>query len=385
MTKKLIRITTVPLALRYLLPGQMRFMKENGFNVIMISADGPERSKVIEAEGCPHIIVPMTRKITPFKDLQCLLQLVRIFKKERPDIVHSHTPKAGLLGMLAAKLSGVKIRVHTLAGIPFVTRKGFKFYLLKFMERLTYASANHVWPNSNSLYQYITKEQLADKNKLKVISRGSSNGVNLQRFSKKSLDENIKNECKRKINFDPNYFYLLFVGRLVYDKGIVELINVFKELEKKYTRIRLLLVGRYEPELDPLPESTLHEINNNGSVIHVNWTEKAEYYLDIGDCFIFPSHREGFPNVLLQAGAMELPVICSDIPGNIDLVEHNKTGLLFRQGDEEDMSRSVEFALSHVEEMKVMADNLFQMITINYKREDVWKNLLHEYQTLLNS
>src|SRR6266446_245123 len=166
MTKKLIRITTVPLALRYLLPGQMKFMRENGFNVLMISADGPERQKVTEAEGCQHIIVDMTRKITPFRDLKCLFQLIRIFKKEKPDIVHTHTPKAGLLGMLAAKITGVKVRVHTLARLPFMTRKGFKYQLLKFVEKMTYAAATQVWPNSNSLYQYILQQKIAVKNKL---------------------------------------------------------------------------------------------------------------------------------------------------------------------------------------------------------------------------
>ena len=115
-SKKLIRITTIPMALHVLLPGQMKFMSENGFKVIMISADGENLDKVIENEKCQHIIVPMTRKITPWQDLLCLFQLIKIFRKEKPDIVHSHTPKAGLLGMMAAKISGIKIRIHTVAG-----------------------------------------------------------------------------------------------------------------------------------------------------------------------------------------------------------------------------------------------------------------------------
>ena len=158
--KKLIRITTVPMALRYLLPGQMQFMQQHGFDVLMISADGPELSEVIKNEGCRHVIVPMTRKITPWQDLKCLYSLVKIFKKEKPDIVHTHTPKAGLLGMLAAKLSGVKVRIHTVAGMPLMVEKGFKLKLLTFIEKLTYWAANHVWPNSGSLYNYITQHRL---------------------------------------------------------------------------------------------------------------------------------------------------------------------------------------------------------------------------------
>src|SRR5882762_7685479 len=163
---KLIRITTVPMALRYLLPGQMRFMAGNGFDVLMISADGKELKDVIEKEACPHIIVPMTRKITPLRDLRCLFKLIKILKKEKPDIVHTHTPKAGILGMLAAKCCGVKLRIHTVAGLPMMVEKGWKYRLLRFVEKRTYAAANHIWPNSNSLLQFITEQKLCDPEKL---------------------------------------------------------------------------------------------------------------------------------------------------------------------------------------------------------------------------
>lgn len=148
------------MALGYLLPGQMRFMAGNGFDVLMISADGKELAAVIENEKCRHIIVPMTRKITPFQDVTCLIRLIKIFRKEKPDIVHTHTPKAGLLGMLAAKVCGVKIRIHTVAGLPLMAESGFKYRLLKFIERLTYAAANQVWPNSQSLFNFISEKKL---------------------------------------------------------------------------------------------------------------------------------------------------------------------------------------------------------------------------------
>ena len=146
---KIIRITTSPLALRYLLPGQMRFMQENGFDVIMISADGKERDEVMKNEECPHIMVPMTRKITPWRDLQCLWQLIKIFKKEKPDIVHSHTHKAGLLGMVAAYFCSLRVRMHTVAGLPLMAEKGYKVQFLTLIEKITSAAVNHVWPNIN--------------------------------------------------------------------------------------------------------------------------------------------------------------------------------------------------------------------------------------------
>ena len=151
---KLIRITTAPLSLNVLLKGQMRYMNENGFDVVMVSSDGNELELVKRNEGCRHHIIPMTRKMTPFTDLRCLWLMYRFFKKEKPDIVHSHTPKAGLISMLAARMAGVKIRIHTIAGLRFMTAKGMSRKILVAMEKLTARAAQHVWPNSFSLLEY---------------------------------------------------------------------------------------------------------------------------------------------------------------------------------------------------------------------------------------
>lgn len=382
--KKLVRITTVPMALRYLLTGQMQFIKNNGFDVVMISADGAELKDVMENEGCRHIIVPMTRTITPFRDLRCLFQLIRTFKKEKPDIVHTHTPKAGLLGMLAARICGVKIRIHTVAGLPMMVEHGFKFGLLKLTERITAASANHVWPNSNSLLQYILKHRLSHPKKLQLIGKGSTNGVDTVFFSRGSLDEQVLHSLKTTISYSPQNKYLLFIGRLVNDKGIVELVNVFNSLVLNHPELKLILVGGYEPALDPLPENTVKEIENNSSIIHINWTDDVKYFMFLADYFIFPSHREGFPNVLLQAGAMLLPVICSRIAGNIDMVTHGETGLIFDCGNELQLKDAVELAIADPAGMQKMAIRLQVQINENYRRENIWQNLLEAYKSLLN-
>ncbi|MBL7701569.1 MAG: glycosyltransferase family 4 protein [Ferruginibacter sp.] len=382
--KKLIRMTTVPMALRYLLPGQMRFMSSSGFDVLMISADGKELPEVIANEQCRHIVVPMTRKITPLADLKCLFKLISIFRKERPDIVHTHTPKAGLLGMLAAKFCGVKVRIHTVAGLPLMVEKGFKYQLLKFIEKLTYASANHVWPNSNSLMQVITKNKLCKSNKLSIIAKGSTNGINVNRFNKESLDEKIINEVKEQIGYSAENTYLLCIGRLVKDKGIIELVNVFTQLQKDNINLKLLLVGEYEETLDPLPAETLQEIKNNPSIIHINWSNRVEYFMQLADLFVFPSHREGFPNVLLQAGSMGLPVICSHITGNIDIVTNNETGLIFDSQNEQQLFMLLQYALLHPQHMQEMTKKLQQHIRENYRQENIWQNMLGAYKSLLN-
>ncbi len=371
------------MALRYLLPGQMKFMKEKGFDVLMVSADGPELGDVLNNESCRHIIVPMTRSITPLKDLQCLFKLIRIFKKEKPDIVHTHTPKAGLLGMMAAKFCGVKIRIHTVAGLPLMVESGLKYQLLKFTEKLTCRSANHVWPNSNSLMQFIADKKFAPPQKLKVIAKGSSNGIDVNRFSKSALDENVIAAVKTSINFSAANIYLLSIGRMVADKGIVELVNVFYLLQIKYPQLKLVLVGKHEPSLDPLPAATISQIESNAGIIHIDWSQQVEYYMAVASCFIFPSHREGFPNVLLQAGAMQLPIVCSRIAGNVDIVEHNSTGLIFESGNEEQMAEQIEYAINHPQEMKTMADKLVAVINKDYRRENVWQSIYEEYEGLL--
>src|SRR5258706_14576041 len=206
---KLIRITTAPLSLKYLLLNQMRYMKENGFDVIMVSSEGKEWPDLIENEGCRHRIVYMTRKMTPFTDLKSLWKLYRLFKKEKPDIVHSHTPKAGLLAMLAAKFAGVKIRIHTIAGLRFMTATGMTRRILISMEKLTGLAAVHVWPNSHSLLNYIRQHRLVPVKKLQVIGHGSSNGVDLNRFSVSALKPQKLNEIKRLLNYDEECFYVL--------------------------------------------------------------------------------------------------------------------------------------------------------------------------------
>ena len=371
------------MALKYLLPGQMDFMQNNGFDVIMISADGEGRNDVIKNENCRHLIVPLTRKITPFQDLKCLFHLIKIFRKEKPDIVHTHTPKAGLLGMLAARLCGIKIRIHTVAGLPLMTVKGARVLLLTFIEKITYASATQVWPNSASIKDYIISHKMVSEKKVSVILNGSTNGINLARFSRNELKEIVLDEIKKAISFSAENFYILFIGRLVFDKGIVELVTAFSETQNVNKKIKLILAGDFEEELDPLPGAVTNIIKTNESIVHIPWTTHVEYFMAVSDLFVFPSHREGFPNVLLQAGAMELPILCSRIAGNVDLVSDEETGLLFEVGNSGEIKESLHFAIQNMDTMKQMAVRLEKKIQQNFKREDVWNAILQKYLRLL--
>lgn len=379
---KLIRITTVPISLKLLLAGQMKFMKEQGWDVLAVSADGREVAQVVKNEGVRHAVIPFTRKITPFNDIICIWKLYRLFREEKPDIVHTHTPKAGLLGMIAANLAGVKIRIHTLAGIPAMGAKGNRKSLLEKAEKWTYANATEVWPNSQGLYSHVVMEGFANEAKLRIIGKGSSNGVDLKHYNRQALKENHLVAATMRIMPNDDYYIFLAVGRLVKNKGIEELVSAF--LNSKISNLsKLVLLGSFEQDLDPLSPETVQIIQDSPRIIQINWTDHVSHYLALADVLVHPSHREGFPNVLLEAGAMQVPVICSDIIGNRDLITQKKTGLIFPVKDAEILKEALEFAFVKREKMAQMADQLYLEIQQNYNRTYVHSMLLSNYHRLL--
>ena len=243
---KLFRVTTVPISIEKLLGKQLTFMNQF-FEVTAISADQNELERVGEALGVKTHAIEMTRKITPLQDLTALWKMYAYFKKEKPDIVHSHTPKAGLIGMLAAKLAGVKIRLHTVAGLPLMESTGNKRKVLNFVEKLTYSCATKVYPNSQGLYDFILEEKLGEADKIEVIGNGSSNGIDVHHFDPQWFSEKSNQNLKRQLKISDDDFVFVLVGRLVKDKGVNELIGAFKNLQQSSPQsLKLLLVGSFE-------------------------------------------------------------------------------------------------------------------------------------------
>jgi glycosyltransferase involved in cell wall biosynthesis len=382
---KLVRITTAPLSLNVLLKGQMRYMREHGFDVVMVSSDGKELEQVKRDEGCRHVIIPMTRKITPLTDLRCLWLMYRFFKKEKPDIVHSHTPKAGLIAMLAAKFAGVRIRIHTIAGLRFMTSKGMGRRILVNMEKLTASAATHVWPNSHSLLDYIKQHKLADTAKLEIIGKGSSNGIDLSRYSSSSLDPQKLLETQKLVGYDETLTYFLSVGRIVHDKGIDELVHAFLHIYEKNSQTRLVLVGAFEDEVDPVSEETKNILRTHPGIIMAGWSDAVEYFMEFAFALVHPSHREGFPNVVLQAGAMYCPVICSRIEGNIDIIDHEKTGLIFDVKNQQELISRIEEALASPSRIKQLALNLREKIELHFNQPVVHSQMRKRYLEILGN
>ena len=387
--KKLIRITTVPISFKVLLKGQLRFMASNGFDVKGVSSEGEELKEVRENEGIVMKAINMSRKITPFQDLKSLWEMWNFLRKEKPQIVHTHTPKAGIIGMLAARLAGVPHRLHTVAGLPLMEATGIKRKILNFVEKLTYSSATRVYPNSKGLYDFILQNNFTQSNKLKIIGNGSSNGINTTFFSPEQVTETERVALREKLNIQPDNFVFVFVGRIVSDKGINELIKAFSELQtadnNELTGIKLLLVGGLESDLDPLNPETLAEINQNKDIISVGFQQDVRPFFAISDALVFPSYREGFPNVVMQAGAMGLPSIVSDINGCNEIIVEGENGLIIPSKNVEKLKEKMLTLAKDKNLYAKLKENSRRMIESRYEQSVVWNALLEEYEGLLQS
>jgi glycosyltransferase involved in cell wall biosynthesis len=379
---KLIRITTVPISLKYLIRGQMYFMSKNGFDVTMISAGGAEIKEVLKNEECSHIILPLTRKITPIKDVIAVLKLYAYLKKEKPQIVHTHTPKAGIVGMLASYLAQVPNRLHTVAGLPLLETTGFKRKVLNFVEKLTYACATKVYPNSFGLKAIIIEAQFCKVSKLKVLANGSSNGIDTSSFNPENFSKEQNKILREELALEEEDVVFIFVGRLVGDKGINELVAAFDTLTKRFQNIKLLLVGAFESDLDPLNKQTLKMIDDNSAILSAGFQQDVRPYFAIADALVFPSYREGFPNVVLQAGAMGLPCIVTDINGCNEIIKNEENGLIISVKDSEAIYKAMKRLIKNPELKNKLQNNARFMITELYEQHIVWKALLKEYQSL---
>ncbi|PCH52519.1 MAG: glycosyltransferase family 1 protein [Flavobacteriaceae bacterium] len=382
--QKLIRITTVPISLDKLLEGQLAFMKKS-YEVLGVSSGGETLERVAKKEGIRVIPVKMSRKITPFKDLKAVWELYKVFKKEQPYIVHSHTPKAGIVGMLAAKFANVPIRLHTVAGMPLLETTGIKRIVLNFVEKLTYSCATKVYPNSFGLREIILKNRFTVNSKLKVLAKGSTNGIDTTYFNSAFFSEVKQQLLKTKLGIQKEAIVFIFVGRLVGDKGINELVVAFKKLQNSSlltSHFSLLLVGSLEIALDQLKKETLIEITNNNDIISVGWQEDVRPYLAISNCLVFPSYREGFPNVVLQAGAMSLPSIVTNINGCNEIIEDNKNGLIIPVKNSEAIYKAMKKIIEDKSYREQLQQNARAMIVSRYEQQVVWEAILAEYKRL---
>lgn len=373
---KLFRISTIPNSLAGLLKGQLKMLNEQ-YEVVAVSSPGKAMEVLHEREGVRTIEVPMERRISLVKDFISLLRMIRVFAKERPYMIHSITPKAGMISMLAGWITRVPIRMHTFTGLVFPTATGFKKKLLIAMDRLTCACATHIIPEGEGVKRDLMTYRITKK-PLRVIANGNVNGVDLTYFNR--TDEVMKQAAAYR---QEECFTFCFVGRMVRDKGINELVSAFIRLHQHYPQVRLLLVGPFEKKLDPVLPKTEKAIQEYPAIRFVGLQPDVRPFLAASDTLVFPSYREGFPNVVIQAGAMGLPSIVTDINGCNEIIIPGKNGVIIEPRNEEQLYQAMETFITHQDKVKEMAANCRKLVADRYAQEIVWNSLLKEYKRIL--
>lgn len=352
----------------------------NHFDVLAISSGGDMLDRVGIEAAVDVRKVHMTRKITPFTDLKALVHLVFLMHMEKPTIVHTHTPKAGLLGMMAAKIVGVPVRLHTVAGLPLLERKGLIKWILVKMEQLTCYCATGVYPNSKGIMQIILKNKFCKKGKLKVIGEGSTSGIDTSFFNPSLFDGSETTQTYRQsLQIGEDNFVYCFIGRMVGDKGIAELVTAFCNLYRQFPNLILLMVGPFEPELDPLDKEIIKLIKAHPGIRWIDFQKDVRPFLAISDVFVFPSYREGFPNVVMQAGAMNLPCIVSDINGCNEIIEENINGVIIPIKNVQALQQAMNSLFVDHKTCKAMASVSRQLIVRRFESNALIEEILKEY------
>ena len=370
--KKIIRSSTIPQSLDSFCAGILKELSQE-YEVIAVSSPGEVLDKVGNREGVRTIAVPMERHISLINDLKSLWKMWRVMKREKPDMVHSMTPKAGLICMMAAWLARVPRRVHTFTGLVWPTTTGIKRRILMATDWLTCACATHIIPEGEGVKNDLLNHHITHK-PIKILGYGNVKGIDLEHFNPTLYSNEGHHEG----------FTFVFVGRIVRDKGINELVAAFDRLHEEYNDTRLVLVGKREDNLDPVLPKTLDRISQGDGIVSAGSQKDVRPYYTQADALVFPSYREGFPNVVIEAGAMGLPSIVTDINGSREIILDGKNGVIIPPRNEEALYQAMKRFVEHPDVVAAMSKNTRSLIASRYEQSYVRQCLYDFYHTILN-
>ena len=354
-------------------------MQEQGWEPLLVSADGREIQQICRAEGVRHEVVPFVKGVNFVEDFISFWRLFTLIRKERPDVIHSYDSKTGFLGMLASNLAGVPNRIHSITEMPANTKEPQKGLTL--IEKWTYANATKLWVNSTGMLTYLTTNSGVEVSKFELLGSGSTLGVDLEKFNRQALKENHLVAATMRILPSENDFIILAVGKLTKRKGIEELVTAFVK-SKIVSRSKLVLIGTFEQEKDPISQETIQAIREHPRVVQLDSTDHVAHYLALADVLVHASHEEGFSNVLLEAAAMQVPIICSNCTGNTSFIKQQKTGLVFPIGEVTVLKEAVEFAFVKRETLTHYAEALFEEVVNKFDRKAMQQLQLEAYRQL---
>lgn len=379
---RLVHVLTVPQSLVFL-RGQIGFMKARGFDITVVCSPGRDLDEFGEREQIRTFGVEMPRRITPVSDAISVMALVEIFREIRPHIVHAHTPKGGLLGMIAATVAGVPGRIYHMRGLPLETATGARRALLTATERVSCGLASEVLSVSHSLREMAVNGGLVSPERIQVLLSGSGNGVDAQRrFNPDKLGAGARSATRRALGISDGTRVVGFVGRLVQDKGIVELVDAWRRVSTAHPEARLVLVGEHEPR-DPVPASVKRALDRIPTIQVVGYQREIERYYAVFDVLVLPTYREGFPNVLLEAGAMRLPVVATRVSGCVDAVLDGVTGLLVPKADGAALADAMGHYLENAALRRDHGEAARRRVLESFEPSKIWEAMAGTYERLV--
>lgn len=373
---RILRTSTVPGSIETFCNGLLKELQTTeGYEVVVVSSPGEEMETIARREGVRCVAVPMQRHIAPLQDLKSLWGLIKVFRREKPDIVHSITPKAGLLSMMAAWICRVPVRLHTFTGLVFPTAIGIKRQILMFTDRLTCFCATHIVPEGEGVKSDLIKNRITHK-PIRVLGHGNVRGIDLRHYDPRLPEVKAEAAKIRK----EGIFTFVFVGRIVGDKGINEIVDAFERLRKEIPSVRLLLVGKYEADLDPISPAASRIIDTDSNIEAVGQQNDVRPWMAAADALVFPSYREGFPNVVIEAGAMGIPAIVTDINGSREIIIEGENGLIIPPRNADALYTAMKEMVVNDALRESMASKARKLVADRYEQSYV-RRCLKEYYT----
>lgn len=382
---RICRVVTTPITFETLMREQLGYIAAQGMDLTLVSSCGPALEEIAKSLDISFYSIMMARKPAPFRDMLSLFALVRLFREKGFDIVHSSTPKAGLLTAVAGALARVRIRIHTFTGQVWVGLEGLPRRIIRQCDWLIGYLDTRCYADSVSQRDFLVEERVIAGSKLYVLGDGSISGVNLERFNPGIHGGKRAASLRRELGVSEGSEVILFVGRLTKDKGICELVSAFRMLKGNNRDVELILVGPFEPERDPLPRETLYELSNNPKIHVVGFCREPEKYMGLADFLCLPSYREGFGSVVIEAAAMGLPSVASRINGLVDAVVDGETGILVPARNVDALKCALEKMLSSPEIRSRMGRTARERAVRNFDSNIVNQLVVEEYRKLVSN
>lgn len=379
--KKIVRLSTIPLSMNIFCRGLLTELAMR-YEVVAVTSPGEGYEQIALREGVRAAAVSMKRNIAPLHDIIALWKLFRLFRVERPQLVHSITPKAGLLSMVAARLAGVPVRVHTFTGLLFPTAKGVKKRLLQLTDKLTCVCATDVHAEGEGVRKDLLDAKITKKS-IRILGYGSLRGIDLNLYDRTPDVLAQAATIRTSLNVSPQAIVFLFVGRLVPDKGIAELVDAFCRLQALHPETHLLLVGGEETQGPAIANETRKEMARNTGIHLIPWQDDVRAWYAASDIFVFPSHREGFPNAVIEAGAMGLPAIVTDINGSREIITTGENGIILPVANTEALQRAMQELTENAAMRNQMAGKTRSLVALRYDQGYVRGCLKSYYEEVL--